>query len=70
MLSTAKGFDFRNFKNVKTAMEHVGLHVGLLVYTAIGAMVSCSIFKYSSMENYHQNQTSWTLFFGSCVLKA
>lgn len=39
MLSNAKGFDLRNYEDVKSAVEHVGLYVGLIFYTAIGAMV-------------------------------
>ena len=45
MLSSARGFDTRNLKNVKTAVEHVGLYVGLIIYTAVGAMV-----RYVSFE--------------------
>ena len=49
MLSSARGFDTRNLKNVKTAVEHVGLYVGLILYTAIGAMVHNIKYLYCSV---------------------
>jgi len=40
MLSSARGFDFQNFKNVKTVVEHISLYIGLIIYTGLGALVS------------------------------
>ena len=51
MLSSARGFDTRNLKNVKTAFEHVSLYVGLIIYTAVGAMVGQ--FKTSQIYSLH-----------------
>lgn len=31
--------DLKNFKNVKSFVEHISLYVGLVVYTAAGAKV-------------------------------
>ncbi len=40
MFATVKNLDLRHFENVKSAVEHVGLYVGLVVFTAAGAKVS------------------------------
>ena len=40
MFSNAGPWDGNNLENVKSAVEHVGLYVGLVVFTAAGAKVS------------------------------
>ena len=63
MLSSARGFDTRNLKNVKTAFEHVSLYVGLIIYTAVGAMVGQ--IKASQIYLMHGQDFSsvWKIFF-------
>jgi hypothetical protein len=41
MLSTVRdlNLDLQHFENVKSALEHISLYVGLVVYTAAGAKV-------------------------------
>lgn len=40
MLSNVRTLDLKNLGNVKTAVEHVSLYVGLVVFTAAGAKVN------------------------------
>ncbi len=39
MLSNVRTIDLKHYENVKSVFEHVGLYVGLVVYTAAGAKV-------------------------------
>ncbi len=39
MLSTVRTLDLAHFEDVKSIFEHLSLYVGLVVYTAAGAMV-------------------------------
>ena len=39
MLTKLRFEDLKNIENVKTAVEHISLYVGLVVFTALGAKV-------------------------------
>ena len=39
MLTNVRFEDLKNIENVKTAVEHISLYVGLVVFTALGAKV-------------------------------
>ena len=39
MLTKLRFEDLKNNENVKTAVEHISLYVGLVVFTALGAKV-------------------------------
>lgn len=39
MLATVQNKDWNHFEDLKTGVEHVGLYVGLITYTAVGAWV-------------------------------
>ena len=41
MLTNVRFEDLKNIENVKTAVEHISLYVGLVVFTALGAKVGC-----------------------------
>ena len=40
MLTNVRALDLKNVANVKSAVEHVGLYIGLVVFTAAGAKVN------------------------------
>ena len=39
MLSNVQTYDIKNYENVKSFFEHIGLYLGLVAYTAAGAKV-------------------------------
>merc|ERR1712062_252552 len=39
MLTNVRFEDLKNIENVKTAVEHISLYVGLVVFTALGAKI-------------------------------
>ena len=44
MLTNVRFEDLKNIENVKTAVEHISLYVGLVVFTALGAKVGIGHF--------------------------
>jgi len=44
-------------KPIKPALSHVGLYIGLIIYTAVGALVSCYIILFE-LSNYLQTKLS------------
>ena len=44
MLTKLRFEDLKNNENVKTAVEHISLYVGLVVFTALGAKVGIEHF--------------------------
>ena len=50
MLTNVRTLDLNNLDNVKSAVEHVGLYVGLVVFTAAGAKVIKNI---SLFQNFY-----------------
>ena len=44
MFNTVPTFNLDKLENVKSAVEHVGLYVGLVIFTAAGAKVKSGFF--------------------------
>ena len=42
MLSNVQTYDIKNYENVKSFFEHIGLYLGLVAYTAAGVHCCCS----------------------------
>ena len=45
MFNTVPTFNLDKLENVKSAVEHVGLYVGLVIFTAAGAKVKSGFFN-------------------------
>ena len=39
MITNVQTLDWKNLQDVKSAVEHIGLYVGFVVFTAAGAKV-------------------------------
>mgnify|MGYP001192769672 CR=1 FL=1 len=48
MLTNVRFEDLKNIENVKTAVEHISLYVGLVVFTALGAKVGILRFTWQA----------------------
>ena len=55
MLTNVRFEDLKNIENVKTAVEHISLYVGLVVFTALGAKVGFR--KLSSRKSKNSKKT-------------
>ena len=47
MLSNVQTYDIKNYENVKSFFEHIGLYLGLVAYTAAGAKVIGTLPQFS-----------------------
>ena len=67
MLSNVQTFDIKHYENVKSFFEHIGLYVGLVAYTAVGAKVT--IFLPVTWELHFLNvHTGWGVWSRKCSL--
>ena len=56
MLTNVRFEDLKNIENVKTAVEHISLYVGLVVFTALGAKVGFRKSGSSKSKNSKKTQ--------------
>ena len=52
MLSNVQTYDIKNYENVKSFFEHIGLYLGLVAYTAAGAKVIGTLPQFSFISGF------------------